>query len=522
MNPHDPGHRDHGMSSMDLSKRVESILVGAACLVYVGLRLWRLADSCFWFDEIFSIHAAEHTWAGLWWFVAQDLIHPPLFYALLKVWISIGGDGLLWLRLFPVFCSVLALGPFLLLCKELRLEWAAKMWALVFLAVNGAMIKYAQEVRMYGPLLFLSTVSIWLFARFFYKGKNIWLLTLTNVLLVYTHYYGWFVILAEVVLIFCIQRVKTRHVAVMFGIVAAAFAPWAIAVLKAASSGASAAQNIGWIERPAISSLMQFAFDLVEPFYFQQSSVEAASNYLISIPMLLVIVAATIAYFPRIGGRANKTAIILLSTFVLLPVLLAMLISWLSPLSVWGSRHLTIAYVPASILCAMFFTEIRQRVFAVSIQIFVVALITAALALQFAQPKPDFVWCAWNDVAESFRTEDGPDQVVVFEDLVAYHIWFALRKTPGKRIFVVNDAPGVHEDKAYFLPRGFGEVGRITLDQVPRDGFWMAFRSNVFDPAKPPFSEIIQQGFIPGKLAVLDRGGQQEVLVEMKNQAAKP
>jgi hypothetical protein len=119
----------------------------------------------------------------------------------------------------------------------------------------------------------------------------------------------------------------------------------------------------------------------------------------------------------------------------------------------------------------MFFTEIRQRVFAVSIQIFVVALITAALALQFAQPKPDFVWCAWNDVAESFRTEDGPDQVVVFEDLVAYHIWFALRKTPGKRIFVVNDAPGVHEDKAYFLPRGFGEVGRITLDQVPRDGF---------------------------------------------------
>jgi hypothetical protein len=37
---------------------------------------------------------------------------------------------------------------------------------------------------MYGPLLFVSLVSAWLFARFFYRGKNIWILTLVNLLLV--------------------------------------------------------------------------------------------------------------------------------------------------------------------------------------------------------------------------------------------------------------------------------------------------------------------------------------------------
>ena len=30
--------------------------------VYVAARLKNLTTSCLWFDEIFSVHAAEHTW----------------------------------------------------------------------------------------------------------------------------------------------------------------------------------------------------------------------------------------------------------------------------------------------------------------------------------------------------------------------------------------------------------------------------------------------------------------------------
>ena len=88
--------------------------------VYVFLRLWNLTDSCLWFDEIFSIHAAEHDWGSLFWFVAQDLIHPPLFYVLLKIWVAVGGESLFWLRFFPVLFSILAVVPFLLLCRRLN------------------------------------------------------------------------------------------------------------------------------------------------------------------------------------------------------------------------------------------------------------------------------------------------------------------------------------------------------------------------------------------------------------------
>src|SRR6476620_9545432 len=83
------------------------IIIVSICLAYVTLRYWGLASSCLWFDEIFSVHAAEHVWGEMFWFVAQDLIHPPLFYMLLKGWIAIGGESVIWLRSFSVFFAVL-------------------------------------------------------------------------------------------------------------------------------------------------------------------------------------------------------------------------------------------------------------------------------------------------------------------------------------------------------------------------------------------------------------------------------
>ena len=279
------------------SRRTVTILTLALCVVYIAVRLWRLTDSCLWFDEIFSVHAAEHEWNALFWFVAQDLIHPPLFYVLLKVWMSIGGESLIWLRLFPVFFSALALIPFIYLCRELKLKTPAMLLGLVFLAVNGSLIKYAQEVRMYAPLLFFSVVSTWLFARFYFRGKNIWILTLVNVLLIYTHYFGWFVIASEVAAIFIFQRVKIRHVLIMSGIALAAFVPWVIAVLRASSDGADVTQNIGWMARPGIREIFQFVFDAIEPFYYQQSNADASTILYVTIPLLLTIGAAKILMF---------------------------------------------------------------------------------------------------------------------------------------------------------------------------------------------------------------------------------
>ena len=96
------------MTKSEKLEIVWKIGILTAIIIYIALRFWRLTDSCLWFDEIFSVHAASMAWKDLFWFVAQDLIHPPFFYVLLKIWIAIGGEGLFWLRFFPVFFAIIA------------------------------------------------------------------------------------------------------------------------------------------------------------------------------------------------------------------------------------------------------------------------------------------------------------------------------------------------------------------------------------------------------------------------------
>ena len=290
-------------------------MIGIIVLLYIALRLWRLGDACLWFDEIFSIHAAEHSWSGLVPFVAKDLIHPPLFYFLLKLWIVIGGEGQFWLRLFPVIFAALALIPFWLLCRELKLRSVTVVVAFGLFAVNGAMIKYAQEVRMYSLLMFLSLTSIWLFSRFFFRGKSFWVLVIANILLVYSHYFGWFVVAAEVTAILLAQRIKLLQILLMAGVVGASFAPWLFALFHFAEPGSSVRQNLGWMTRPGIRSLLDLAFDLVDPFYFQQNSLEPTANFILAVPMVIIIVSALVVYLLSFGHEENRDRVFFLLGF---------------------------------------------------------------------------------------------------------------------------------------------------------------------------------------------------------------
>jgi len=52
--------------------------------VFTGVRLWRLTSYGLWFDETFSLHAARLGLPELFKFTTTDIVHPPLFYVLLK------------------------------------------------------------------------------------------------------------------------------------------------------------------------------------------------------------------------------------------------------------------------------------------------------------------------------------------------------------------------------------------------------------------------------------------------------
>ena len=452
-------------------------MVGSLCVLNIAARVWRLGDSCVWFDEIFSIHAAEHDWAGMFRFVTQDLVHPPLFYALLKIWIGVGGEGVFWLRLLPVVFSIAALVPFLYLCRELKLAPSVVWLALLLFAVNGSLIKYTQTLRMYSLLMLLSLTSIWLFARYFNRGKSwIWLV-IVNVLLVHTQYFGWMIVGAEVLTILIFQRIKIARTLAMAGIVFASFVPWSIAVWNAARQGSDIGQNIAWQPRPSVREVFEFLLDLVEPFYFQASNSEPRSEYLIAVPLLLICLAA-VCYFAFIKRELDEqNALKFLTVFAAFPILAAFGLSWLVPYSVWGTRHLIIATPIVSLIIANAVSDLPRawtRWTGVSL---VVLLIGAALVLNVWRERPEYVWCAWDGVANDISRQENAATIYAFENLTAYHLWFASRANSQITVGVLKGVDVRTADETYFLPRGFDSVATVNIDNIPEREFWLAFRT---------------------------------------------
>lgn len=489
-------------------------VIAAISVTYVVFRFWNLTDSCLWFDEIFGVHAAGHSWKNLFWFVAQDLIHPPLFYVLLKIWILIGGESLFWLRFFPVFFSILALVPLYFLCRQLKLNYLTIALAFLLFATNGALIKYAQEVRMYSLLLFLSLLSMWLFSRFLHLGKNIWILSIVNVLLVYTHYFGWFVVLAEIGAILFLQRIKIGQILIMFGICLLSFLPWIFVLFRAVQVNADVGQNIGWMSRPNLAALFQFAIDVVEPFYYQASSVESASIYLVSVPLLILIGAAKIFNLSEWQKKdaSDRQNFYLLAIFTALPILIALFASLILPYSIWGTRHLITVFAPMLILAAIFLTDIKIRWLKIAFLSLLVGLTAIAFVFQIRRETPRYVWCGWENLAQTIDTNQ-PAKIYVFEDLIAYHFWFALRDSDQVQVIKINNLEGIREDKAYFLPRGFENVK--IADDFKDERFWVAFSQTEWNLQKPPLQNLVSRGYKIGEPKVFKAQGLNAYLVEV-------
>ena len=492
--------------------------IGAICLIYAFLRFWHLTDSCLWFDEIFSIHAAEMDWRNLFWFVAQDLIHPPLFYVLLKIWIIVVGESLFWLRFFPVLFSLLAVAPFVLLCRQLNFSALAIAVALSFFAVNGSLIKYAQEIRMYSLLLFLALVSLWLFVRFLNTGKGFLFFVIVNILLVYSHYFGWLIIASEIFAGLILAREKLKRIFIMPAAVLVSYAPWIYAVWQASKINSNVGQNIGWMTKPNFTTVFQFAFDLFEPIYFQNTN----RDQLIIVLITLTIIAVSIIVFGFfLAEWKNENAVerrnfLLLLIFLFTPILLAFAASWILPYSVWGTRHLIIAFAPLVILFGIIFSKIKFRELKIAGLSIISLLFVAAFAFQAIRPAPKYIWCAWENLALSLSpTRSETTRIYVFEDLVAYHFWFALRGSDRQfQIVKINGIEGLTEDRAYFLPRGFDAVQTAT--QFEGDGFFIAFRDKDFNRFAPPLQNLIAQGYEIGEPQIYEAQGLKAFLVEIR------
>jgi uncharacterized membrane protein len=477
-------------------------------VLFIAARLWHLTSSCLWFDEIFSVHAAEHSWNSLLQFVAADLVHPPLFYILLKLWIGIGGESLLWLRLFPAIVSIAAIAPIVLLARELNLSAAETTLALLLLAVNGYLIKYAQEVRMYSLLFFLSACSLWLsiaaLRRQKISNRMVLALTVVNLLMIYTHYYGWLLVVIELALAVWINRAIAKTLILGFLVLLLSYVPWII-LLARAFAVQRVNQNVGWIPRPGLRALIEFAMSLSQPFVSPESNIDDRINpFGIALVLLIFAAPVVILIWQSMRKRtsdAQSRSTLLLAVFTFTPIVTILLASWILPRSIWGARHLIIVVVPVAMIAAIAIIRLQPYWARVALVLIASCWFSATAVYVLIRPTPHFIWCAWGPLAAQAALVDQstsrPTSLYAFEDLVAYHLWFALQGTKSGpyKVSVFKNFPGTLEDNAYFLPRDFNDI-EVRGSEIPNENeIWIAFRAARVDEQQPPLKQFMTAGY---------------------------
>ena len=178
------------------------LLLGSVALI---LRLHNLGARSIWYDESFSAMIARLRWSQFVLTLWNREGNMAFYYFLLHFWEQLGSNPV-FLRSLSVIFSVAALPMTYLLGTRLfdRRTGAVAAW---LLAINAYDVRYAQEARSYALVVLLSILSTWFLARNLQQSSRAWgAYTTTNVLLVYSHFFGGLVIIAQLLSLLLLPR----------------------------------------------------------------------------------------------------------------------------------------------------------------------------------------------------------------------------------------------------------------------------------------------------------------------------
>lgn len=225
-----------------LSAALAALLVLLAFL----LRLRGLDAESLWFDEAISFTFARASLPELFQSIAQDN-HPPLYFLLLHLWLSLVGQSeyaLRWLSLAPGVATVALLFP-------LTLRWSrglasplplvAALLACLWLALSPFHRFHSQEARVYTWAALWVGLALYAQLRIGGPGRSRrrwWVvLTLAGMLGLYTHYHvGLFLAGAAIGWPILVGARRMAPGAAALAVSFGAFLPWApVALARSAS-----------------------------------------------------------------------------------------------------------------------------------------------------------------------------------------------------------------------------------------------------------------------------------------------
>ncbi len=269
-------------------------------LLAFGLRLFAIDRQDIWGDEAFSIWLSRQPLPQV---VAGGAdTHPPLYPFLLYLWLPLAGSSPLAVRFLSALIGTLTVAMLYPLSRRVFGQTAG--WPAVLLAAaSPVLVYYPQETRMYGLVTLLTTASIYWAARVGRKGMLPYIFsTLTAV---YTHYYAFFVVLAENLVIVpgLLRRHRwpaLRRWLVAQGSIALAYVPW-IAVQTGFLRGKAGTRFTEW----DLSTALRIVGETVKAFS-AGLALPSTAAWAIAALFLVAVLTGLLAVFVQTGWRLKS------------------------------------------------------------------------------------------------------------------------------------------------------------------------------------------------------------------------
>ncbi len=285
------------------------MLLCLVLVVAVALRLLQLDHLSLWIDEAFSLSLSQKPLADL---LPQREYNPPTYYLILHPWIRLAGDSASALRFPSVVFGTLAVLAIYRLGSELFGRRAGLASSLV-LALAWYMVRYSQEARTYSLLILATLLSMLALVLLWKQPTRLRIVAYlgASTLLLHTHIYGVFVILAQNLAVLALwvldpaftRRVVGRWILLQLGLVALG-AFWLVRVLSLLSID----HDTYWLVPPylgtVVSSFRQYA---------------GPKAWLALIPLALIGLAWS--------WRRERPAAVLLAAWVSVPIVLPFIVS---------------------------------------------------------------------------------------------------------------------------------------------------------------------------------------------------
>ncbi len=547
------------------SRTGERVLLIAILWLALGLRLHRLDAQSVWYDEAVTAQVAGQGLAELTRWTADD-IQPPLYYYIVAGWtrwIGAGVSGVApggeWALRFPsaVF-GVLGVGFAWVVARRLfrplHIGRVAAAAAALLMAVSPLHVYYSQEARMYTLLVALALLAGYTLMGLSRSWRRWSAFVLAGTALLYTHYFGAFLLLALalcwlVATVTTKDRVRsdaattaehperrparlrlagrsrrggwTRHILrlrppqpslawpaasaqdalvpglLAFAAIALLYLPWLPAMLDRYQQDRSdwqGALKLGEALRHVALSFTTGAPEtMLEP------------DGLRLLPWFglaaLIAVAALLRqeWTARRAGQRGPSAVLTLLVVLLLPVMAVLLLASRSPkfnprylMLVSPAYLLLLAGGIAALISAPFAGTGRRAGARLAAGTLLVALVVvSAIGLRNWFTDPAFTKAQWRELAAHVAAERAPDEAVL---LVSGHAYPAWR-------YYAPDIPAVRLPHIAILDvqavLGFQTGAALAEGLAGKSGAWLVqWQAEVVDPA----------GFVP---YFLDRAGQE-------------